>query len=275
MSAPPTLRYGQRGRVVTEELAGRGLRARLRQARRHWLKRRGMRAIRRLRGFLGRQSLVGDPVVFDAAALPFLAPLEVDWKLVRDELIGLLADRERLPPLHAISPDAGRIADDSWKTFVFYGFGTRSDRNCSRCPETARLLAGVPGIQNAWFSVIGPDARIPGHRGISKGLIRAHLGLIVPDPRDHCTMRLGERIVSWEEGRLLVFDDTLKHAVWNASDQERAVLLLDFERPMRPLGRLVGRVFLWAIRRHGYYTDALARQAAWEERYYGERSAGA
>jgi aspartyl/asparaginyl beta-hydroxylase (cupin superfamily) len=35
----------------------------------------------------------------------------------------------------------------------------------------------------------------------------------------------------WEEGRCLVFDDTVEHEAWNDSEQARGVLLLDFLRP--------------------------------------------
>jgi beta-hydroxylase len=228
-----------------------------------------MRAIRRLRPFLARQSLVGDPTIFDPAAFPFVADLEANWRAIRRELDAVLETRERLPPLHNISPDAARISDDRWNIFLFYGFGARSERNLATCPETARLLSRVPGIQNAWFSIIDPDFRIPSHRGITKSLLRCHLGLIVPEGRGHCRMRIGGLETTWEEGRCLIIDDTVRHSVWNATGGERAVLLVDFERPMRLAGRIASQLFLAGIRRHGYYRDAMKNQRSWEEKYYG------
>ena len=61
--------------------------------------------------------------------------------------------RAALPAFHEISPDQKRISKGQhWKTFVLYGFGAKSEKNCSRCPATAALLAGVPGLQSALFS---------------------------------------------------------------------------------------------------------------------------
>ena len=82
-------------------------------------------------------------------------------------------------------------------------------------------------------------------------------------------MRIGDREVTWREGRCLIFDDTVSHSVWNATSEERAVLLIDVHRPMRLPGRIVSAVFLAGLRRHGYYRDAKAKQHRWEERFHG------
>ena len=48
-------------------------------------------------------------------------------------------------------PDVGMItSDNQWKTFVFMGYGLRSDRNLRRCPATARALADIPGLRTAF-----------------------------------------------------------------------------------------------------------------------------
>ncbi len=36
---------------------------------------------------------------------------------------------------------------------------------------------------------------------------------------------------TWEEGKVIVFDDSFEHEVWNDSKQERIVLLLNFWHP--------------------------------------------
>src|SRR5262249_60081272 len=84
----------------------------------------------------------------------------------------------------------------------------RSEKNCRRCPATAAALAAVPGLQSALFSIIDPGYRIPAHRGVTKGIIRAHLGLKVPADRDRCFMRVGDQRVTWREGECVVFDDS-------------------------------------------------------------------
>ena len=76
----------------------------------------------------------------------------------------------------------------------------------------------------------------------------------------------GERI-EWREGEFVFFDDTYRHGVWNNTDEERAVLLIDFERPMTLGGRLVSRLMMWLLRQTAYFKDAQRNQNVWEKRY--------
>jgi beta-hydroxylase len=239
-----------------------------RQRRRALVKEYGKRAFRRLDRYMAGQSLVPNQPVFDASLFPWTADLEAGWKEMRGELDQILRHRERLPRFQDISPDQMRISpDDKWRTFVFYGFGYPSVHNCALCPETAKALARIPGLETALFSILAPGKRVPSHHGVSKGLIRCHLGLIVPKERDRCVMDVGDVTCSWEEGRALVFDDTYPHAVRNDTSEERAVLLLDFRRPMTWRGHAVREVIYWLFRRTAFVKDAIRNEREWEERY--------
>lgn len=100
--------------------------ARLRKRRRRLVKEYGKRGIRGLSGFLGRQSLVDDRPVFDAAEFPFLRELELNWRKIRAELDQVLTAREHLPPFQMISRDQKKIArDDRWKTFILFDSSIR------------------------------------------------------------------------------------------------------------------------------------------------------
>lgn len=241
---------------------------RFRRLRRRYVKRVGKRGIRKLGDFLGHQSLVGDPPVFEPATFPFLEPLEREWRLIRSECDAILEAREHLPPFQSISPDQAKIASgDRWKTFILFGFGYKSERNCARCPETTRLLEAIPNLRSAWFSILSPGYHIPPHRGVTKGIVRGHLGLIIPAARERCTMRVGDRVCTWEEGKFLVFDDTYDHEVHNDTEEERTVLIVDFDRPMRMPGTIVSRAFLQGIRWTAYVQDARRNLNAWEDRF--------
>ncbi len=239
----------------------------LRVTRRRWVKRQGRQIIKAVTEFVSRQGLVEDRPVHDSGAFSFIAPIEANWTKIRAELDELLKNRAGLPAFHQISPDQHYISrGDDWKVFILFGFGVPSERNCARCPETARLLRGVPGLQSAWFSILAPHYHIPRHRGVTKTLLRAHLGLIIPAQRDKCVMQVGKRMVGWEPGKCLVFDDFYKHEVWNDTDEERVVLIFDFERPMRRAGRLVNAALMWGIKRTAYFKDAKRNMKSWDER---------
>jgi aspartyl/asparaginyl beta-hydroxylase (cupin superfamily) len=42
---------------------------------------------------------------------------------------------------------------------------------------------------------------------------------------------VGDQVHHWEEGKCIVFDDTFEHEVWNRTDEERLVLLIDLWHP--------------------------------------------
>jgi beta-hydroxylase len=121
--------------------------------------------------------------------------------------------------LEKISPDQKDLAkEDKWKTFFFFAYGLQVPANSARRPRTATLLQAVPGAKTAFFSILSPHTPIPAHCGPDKGVIRYHLGLIVPEPESECRIRVGETIARWEEGRSMFFDDTFEHEVWNNTD---------------------------------------------------------
>lgn len=219
-------------------------------------------------GFLGKQSLVPNEPVLDAASFPWVAELERHWQEVRAELFTLLAHRQHMPRFQDISPNQSRISpDDKWRVFILYGFGYRVNANCTICPATARLLDQIPGVHNAFFSVLAPGKIVPEHRGITKGLIRCHLALTVPrDEGGDCYMDVGPVRCTWQEGRVLMFDDTFPHSVANRTDQERAVLLFDVPRPLARPGRLFRPALFWIFRRTSYVRIALQNEARWEDR---------
>ena len=242
--------------------------ASLRARRRARVKKLGKRTLRALAGFLGRQSLVGDPAVFDSSVFPWTKQLEADWEKVLAEVEALLELREHLPTFQSISPDQSRISDDDrWKVFVLYGFGERSERDLRRCPETARLLEQIPRLESAFFSILAPGKYIKPHRGITKGVIRCHLALKVPSDGERCAFRIDGQVHQWTPGKTFVFDDSRLHDVWNRTGEERVVLLFDFRRPLRLPGELLSRLLLRLLRMTAYVKDARRNQFAWEERF--------
>jgi len=228
----------------------------------------------RLDRLVARASKLGDPPFFDGRDFLWASGLEAHWPAIRREVDAVLERRDALPNFQDISTDQATITDDDrWKTYFLYGFGFRSDANCARCPETARLVAAVPGMQTAMFSILAPGKHIPEHNGPYKGVIRYHLGIKVPQDADRCRIRVDDTIVSWSEGASLIFDDTYEHEVWNDTDEERVVLFLDIVRPLRFPMNVVNAVVLKAIAVSPFVQDAKRRHSAWEAAF--ERGSGA
>ena len=241
---------------------------RFRKARRKRVKRFGKKLTRGLADFLGRQSLVGDAPVLDSKHFPFLGMFAANWPAIHAEVLQILKHREAIPVFQDISPDQMRIAKGAnWRTFILFGFGSKLEKNCRQAPFTARLLEAVPNLQTAWFSILGPGYHIPAHRGVTKGILRAHLGLIIPKDAENCRMRVGSTINVWRPGEIFVFDDTYEHEVWNDTGEERVILLFDFDRPMRLWGRLVNRGFIRLLKFTAFYQEPKKNMATFEDRF--------
>lgn len=226
-----------------------------------------VRVGKHLRGLFDRliasSSQVANDAVLDVRDFPWTALLRDDWQAIRDEAIAVALREGAAPSLATISPDHRAIAEiGMWRSFFLWGYGFPIEENLARCPKTARLVAEVPGLVSAFFSILAPGTHIPDHRGVSKGLITCHLGLIVPRDGD-VRMRVGDRVVRWAEGETLVFDDTYRHEVWNETGGNRVVLLIQFERPLRRPGKWFAGLFLGIARRSAFVREARDNVLAW------------
>lgn len=228
----------------------------------------GKKTTRWIAGFQARMSHVPNDPFLEKDLFPFLADFEADWALIRDEAYGILKHRDDIPGFEEISPDQYKIAQArKWKTFILYGFGDRLEKNCANTPITAALLARVPSIQTAWFSILAPGYHIPAHTGVTKGVVRAHLGLIIPAEREKCRIRVDREVRHWNPGEVLVLDDTYEHEVWNDTDQERVVLLFDFNRPMRWPGRALNSILMYMIKFTAFYLEPKKNVQDFEARF--------
>jgi beta-hydroxylase len=209
-----------------------------------------------LRGVFDRliaaSSLVSNAPVLDVRDFAWTAMLRANWRAIRDEAVAAAPPADRQP-----------IAEPGiWRSFFLWGYGFPIEENLARCPATAAVVAQVPGLTNAFFSILAPGAHIPDHRGVTKGLITCHLGLVVPTDGD-VRMRVGDRVVRWAEGETLVFDDTYRHEVWNDTGGARVVLLIQAARPLKNPGKWFADLFLGLVRRSAFVRDARANGLRW------------
>jgi beta-hydroxylase len=228
----------------------------------------GERILAPIERFIGRRSLVGDATFFPPERFAWVEHIEQNWSVIREELERVLEDHAALPNFQDISKDQIEITDDDrWKTFFLYGYGFKAKLGTEMCPRTAALMAEIPGMTTAMFSILSPRKHILDHRGPYKGVLRYHLGLIVPQDKEACRIRVGEDIRHWEEGKSMIFDDTFNHEVWNDTDETRVVLFVDVLRPLPSPESAINSLIVKAIRFSPFVLDAKRNQEAWEKRY--------
>ncbi len=218
--------------------------------------------------YFGRASKVGDRPFHDNADFPWIPKVEADWQKVRAELDTIMPYTAHMPNFQDLSPTQLNLSqDDGWKTFFFYAYGMKAAGNCKRCPETARLLKSMPGMKTAFFSILAPGKHLPPHRGPYKGVLRLHLGLLIPEPAEKCGIRVGTETRHWQEGKVIVFDDTYDHEAWNDTDKMRVVLFVDIMRPMRFPANLLNTAMTWLIAVSPFVLGSKASYQRWEQRF--------
>jgi beta-hydroxylase len=226
-----------------------------------------IRVGKHLRGIFDRliagSSLVPNDPVLDVRDFAWTQGLRDHWQAIRAEATAVALVGHAAPSLATISPDHRSIAEvNKWRSFFLWGYGYPIDDNLARCPRTRQVIEAIPGLNSAFFSILAPGTHIPAHRGVSKGLITCHLGLIVPRDGD-IRMRVDDRVVRWSEGQTLVFDDTYDHEVWNDTESTRVVLLVQFERPLRQPGKWFADLFLGFVKRSAFVQEARDNVAKW------------
>ncbi|HMG46194.1 MAG TPA: aspartyl/asparaginyl beta-hydroxylase domain-containing protein [Allosphingosinicella sp.] len=177
---------------------------------------------------------------FDAADFDWAPAVEAAASEVREEIERLLAaGTEGFRPYIQAEANRPRIDDNplldspDWSALFLCENGRLAEEVIARCPKTweAVQAAPLPRIANSptvMFSLLRAGARIAPHTGMTNTRLTCHLPLIVPP---ECGFRVGNEVREWEEGKLLIFDDTIEHEAWNGSAQDRVVLIFDIWRP--------------------------------------------
>ncbi len=180
---------------------------------------------------------------FDPAQFEWAAALEASAGVIREELLTLLKDGtdDFRPYIEAhtnavpmLGENKTLLSNRDWSALFLCENGWMVPKVVERCPRTweAVLRTPMPRVPGwgptAMFSLLKAGARIAAHTGMFNTRLVCHLPLIVPP---NCRFRVGNDVREWEEGKLMIFDDTIEHEAWNDSDQDRVVLIFDIWRP--------------------------------------------
>lgn len=116
-----------------------------------------------------------------------------------------------------------------WQNFGLVFDGRPIGRNCELCPRTMELLANIPGLEIAGFSLLRAHGRIDAHTDKLHPRNRTfHLGIY---GQGHSILHIQQggsvRTLRQSEGEALAFDSRQMHWVHNAHDDIRVVLYLD------------------------------------------------
>ncbi len=219
-----------------------------------------------------RFAKAGNPPVYDNATFSWTAELERRSPAIRRELEAVLLRKNELPSFQDIVSDVATISKDrGWKTYLLTAYGIKSEQNIRQCPQTWRAVKQIPGLKAAMFSIFEPGKHLPAHRGPYNGVLRFHLGLIVPEPKEKIAIRVGNQVCHWEEGKALIFDDAYEHEAWNFSDHVRVVLFVDFVKPLRFPASLLNWLILNLTMFTPFVQEGHEKHREWERVFHERR----
>ena len=177
---------------------------------------------------------------FEREEFDWVEQLEAETPAIRDELLALVSRGADFRPYVETDPDRphrdfhGLNDNPDWTALYLWRDGRIVEENAKLCPRTMAALEKVPlsriGARTpaVLFSRLEPGAHIPPHTGMLNCRLICHLPLIVPDG---CWLRVGNETREWEEGKLLIFDDSFEHEAKNPTGELRIILLFDVWRP--------------------------------------------
>jgi len=194
------------------------------------------------------------PVLYDdvGKVCSELKQLDAAFPAIKQEYLAVRDKLHLLPRYHDVDRlqyeiSASSSTSKNWKVFFLQAMGHKAKRHCQQCPTTARVIDQIPGVFQAFFSILEGGKSIPTHSSPYWGYLRYHLALEVPQQGAQPRMRVGKQWMGWQEGKGFLFDDSWDHELVNENPQLRSVLIVDIARPMGPLCSIVHAVMQWTM----------------------------
>jgi tetratricopeptide (TPR) repeat protein len=177
--------------------------------------------------------------IFESSKLSWCDDVEKNYHKVLGEFEGLtslvlekgspyLTDEYQMEGFEALS------GSSNWTALHFYENGIANNQLIEQMPETAKLLQNIPlyclneNPYEVFFSLLKPGQHIKPHFGLSNHSLTVHLPIVVPG---NGYLRVADKKHVWEEGKLVVFDDSFEHEAFNHSDEVRIVLIFSIWHP--------------------------------------------
>ncbi|XP_072590765.1 aspartyl/asparaginyl beta-hydroxylase isoform X3 [Vulpes vulpes] len=156
--------------------------------------------------------------------------LERNWKLIRDEGLAVMDKAKGL----FLPEDENLREKGDWSQFTLWQQGRKNENACKGAPKTCSLLDKFPettGCRRGQikYSIMHPGTHVWPHTGPTNCRLRMHLGLVIP--KEGCKIRCANETKTWEEGKVLIFDDSFEHEVWQDATSFRLIFIVDVWHP--------------------------------------------
>jgi beta-hydroxylase len=168
------------------------------------------------------------PTFYDNSQMELTRILESNFPAIQKEILAFYQHngQEFLPQYVPY-----KYQNDNWKVFSLMGFLLKFSENIKKFPVLSKVVIEIPDIVTAQIIVLEPHTRVKAHFAGSNGLIRSHLGIMIPGKLPELGFRIKQEERCWEEGKVLSFCESHRHYVWNYTNDYRIILLIDTIHP--------------------------------------------
>ncbi|XP_034041999.1 aspartyl/asparaginyl beta-hydroxylase isoform X2 [Thalassophryne amazonica] len=156
--------------------------------------------------------------------------LERNWITIRDEALSAMDQKTGL-----FVPEEENLREKGeWGQYTLWQQGRKVENACRSVPKTCALLERYPEATSCKrgqikFSIMQPGTHVWPHTGPTNCRLRMHLGLVIP--KHGCRIRCTNVTREWEEGKVIIFDDSFEHEVWQDADAFRLIFIVDVWHP--------------------------------------------
>ena len=166
------------------------------------------------------------PNFYNPAIFPDLQILKDNWEAIRDEVLSYERQMGELKDMDSHTPPDN--TENQWSHTYLMSSLRIFHKNRRKFPVFSKIIDQIPNCTYATISILPPNTNILPHFGDTNGVVRTHLGLVIPAPYPEIAIKVGEDERGWEDGELLCFTIVNKHQVWNRSSKRRYIVILDF-----------------------------------------------
>jgi aspartyl/asparaginyl beta-hydroxylase (cupin superfamily) len=147
---------------------------------------------------------------------------------------------------------------ENWNILPLYVWGKKNEQNCKSCPATTAVIESIPGMTSCSFSILKPHSSIRPHHGDSNVMYRCHFTLKCEHSLSEIGMRVRNESVSWENKKIFAFCDAYEHEVWNRTDEERWILIIDvlreeFVSQQKQICNEINATLFWQLKFQNFY----------------------
>lgn len=203
------------------------------------------------------------PAIYEAEQFAISKLLAVNFEQLQAEWLAFYSKNyNQMPAIQTISGVQKELtAKNDWQTVFIYGYGQYFKNTISAFPVLHQILEQFPEKKAVFFSILQPGKSLKKHKGHYAGLLRLHLGIDVQEP-EKITLFVENTPLFWENGKVIVFDDSREHEVVNAATKPRVVLIIDFERSLPIFYKLLNKLGLFFLQHSAYVKSAKAKASA-------------